>query len=612
LLLGLATALAFLTKHVFVRYGFQLLRAEAGYNLFSAFDTRAFLDHFLECLHNQPVTLTLFVVHLAAGLLLTLAWLRHRDAGPDRALVVFASATLLAAPLSNLGAIVATGMTVNPALDRYLHACFVLPYLAAGLWLALAPWRSLRMVGRLVPLGVASFALYLVSHYLPQARWEQCRPPYPPEAQALDDLVRRHGPLRGVGNFWASRRLSYLTRQRVPIRTVEPWGYPYLHASSIQAYLSGDPRDTALPDYQLVVFGPDDGRLLPLPEEILREYGEPEETIEIGEFRIWRYQRLVSRRWEMFLRSQLAQRLRRLWAFQAPDEPATLGYPKNNLARWDHSGHILVPAGQSLEVRFRQPITGKLLDVSANFLDQYRLTFYQGAEVVATTWVPPVFWSGCAYDLPGMQSRLVPLPPPCRTQAWDRVLLTPVISHECASVGHFLVYQEDLPYRPDRTLVPGEQRRYEGEHLYPGSPDVVLAADPSASRGRVQQAPAGHTGYLTRGPACFLAPGRYRVDFAVAIVDAVPGEVATIDVTADGCRKAVRSRALEAADFPGPGRFTIHSLTLDVTEELEAVEFHVKALGKTAIALDYVDLTCLGAPATGLQMETDNPSSRPR
>jgi hypothetical protein len=616
-LLWAAAGLSFLTKYIFLKAGFQLLRAEGDFKLFQGFRPDTFLDHFQACTPEQPLTRWVLGMHLAAGFLLTIAWLRRRptatEAPPDRTAVVLVVVALLAAPLCNLGAIVGTGMTENPAIDRYLHACFVLPYLASGIWLFLAPWRAVR-VGGTVPLGVASFAIYLVSLYLPKVDWDRFHTRYPPIAQALDDMVRRHGPLRGIAGFWPSRSLSFLTHERVPIRSVNDIGGAYPHASGLPDYLSADPHDTSYPDYHFVLFAPDGNKMMPSFEAMLCEYGEPLEKITVGDHHIWRYERLAGRRWELFLRAQLAPRLRREWAYVAPVEPASLRTPKHNLTRWDRAAHVLLPRGHAVEVRFAEPITGKLLDISADYCDLYRLEFFRGAEPVATVKVPAVSLPGSTYDMPGMQSRLVPLPKACHDKPWDRVVVTPLIGDNVASLGHLFVYQRELPYRFDHPLAPGQQRRYEGEIFFGSeAPTVRIAADPAASGGRARQAAANHDGYFSLGPYCYLAPGRYRVDFALAVADpAAPGPVATIDVTADGGLHPLRSRQLDGKDFAAGGRYTRFSFTLDVREEQGEVEFRVTSHGKTAVSLDYIDLTCLSADAPDRQAEADNLYSRSR
>jgi hypothetical protein len=609
-LLGLATVLAFQAKPLFARLGFVLMRDECDFHPFAPFDPSRFLHRLFGCTHDQPITRAALAFHLTAGMLLALAWLRRpRPAGgpgPDRAAALFVVLALWAAPVCNLAAITCAGLTEHPAIDRYLHACFILPFLTAGVWLSLAPWPALRAGAALGHAGIALFAISLGCLLFPHLERQPFAARYPPVAQALDDMVRRHGRLRGISGFWPARELSFLTRERVHLRSVNDLGAAYPHANSIHAYLSDDPHDTSVPDYHFIVFAPDAGKMMPSPAFMLCEYGEPLERTQVGDHCVWRYARLEGRRWEMFLRAQLALRLRHEWPYLTPAEPQTLQIPKANLTRWNRGCHVPVPRGRPVEVRFDRPVTGKLLDISANFSDQLRLRFYRGEELVATARVPAVWWAGNAYDGPGMQSRLVPLPAACHDHAWDRVVITPDLDIRCCTVGHFLVYQQELPYRLVHGLAPGQQRRYEGEILpTPDTPDVYIASkpdelpalrvvpDPAASGGRVRQAAARYSGLMTVGPSAFLPPGRYRVDFHLAVAEVAAGPVATLRIVSDAGRNVVCGQVLGGTDFPAPGRFARHSITFDVAEELDVAEFRVESTGRTAVSLDCIDLTRL-------------------
>src|SRR5262249_30856288 len=105
---------------------------------------------------------------------------------------------------------------------------------------------------------------------------------------------------------------------------------------------------------------------------------------------------------------------------------------------------------------------------------------------------------------------------------------------------------------------------------------------------------------LTGGPSAFLPPGRYRVDFTLAVADTVAAPVATLRVTADANPTPVRTRELSGTDFPAAGRVTPHTLTLDVEEEPDLVEFRVESTGSTAVSVDCIDLTRLPDPVLDL------------
>jgi hypothetical protein len=617
LLLGLAVAGALWMKDGFTRLGFVLLAAENEFILFAPFDPGQFAATVWSCLSAQPITAALAVFHLVAAALLLLAWLPRRlriaDCGlrnegnpqsPDRTAVLFVGLTLLAAPVCNLGALVCTGMTCNPAIDRYLHACFALPYLCVAVWPALAPGRAARLGGALVQGGVAAFALYLAAGRLPAVRWENCGRRYPEIARALDDMVRKHGgPLRGFAEFWSSRSLCYLTQEHVEVRPACDTGQPWPHASNLSGYLSADRHDTATPDYHFVLFSVEEGKRVPSPRAVRREYGEPAEKKTVGSYEIWRYETLQSRHLELFLRSQLAVRLRHEWTPVVPDQPRALRKSKWNLTPWTKSGNVFLRHHEPLEVRFARPVTGRLVDVSAHFPDRFRLDFYLDDRYVASANVPAVWWAGAVYDRPGshglglerpgLQCRLVPLPAACAEQPWNRVRVVPTCWHEPSVVGHFLVYANELPYRVTPASLPGT-RRHEGEWLDGDDrPGVRDAADPSASGGAVRRLDAGDEASQGSGPHNLL-PGRYRIDFALAVDDnTTPDAVADVEVYAEGMCWPLRSRQLDGTDFPAPRTHAVFSLTLETEEELEMVEYRLRSTGRTGVSLDYIDVTRL-------------------
>jgi hypothetical protein len=79
----------------------------------------------------------------------------------------------------------------------------------------------------------------------------------------------------------------------------------------------------------------------------------------------------------------------------------------------------------------------------------------------------------------------------------------------------------------------------------------------------------------------------------------VPGELVELDAVCFAPPALLATRKLRGSDFPAGG-FTTHSLTIDCSEETNFLSFRVRALGKTAIAVDYLDLVALPAdPSAG-------------
>jgi hypothetical protein len=243
-----------------------------------------------------------------------------------------------------------------------------------------------------------------------------------------------------------------------------------------------------------------------------------------------------------------------------------------------------------------------MIDISANYLDQYLLLFARDGKELGSTRVPSVVWTGAeiAYCKPGLQSRLVPVPPACRMEGFNEVRVLPVGRSEHCSLGHFLVFDDWIPYQS------GWERRYEPYHRYEGeklchmtSPEVAMVQDPSASNGQAQQASPAFEGCLAYGPYTILAPGSYRAEFALKVEDNRSTDVvATIDSCAFGGDQILHSRPLRGVDFPSANQYTVFSFSFDADDELDLVEFRVTVHAKAKVTLDYVDVTRTGVASS--------------
>lgn len=105
---------------------------------------------------------------------------------------------------------------------------------------------------------------------------------------------------------------------------------------------------------------------------------------------------------------------------------------------------------------------------------------------------------------------------------------------------------------------------------------------------------------MAYGPYTILAPGRYRVDFALKVAENLSSDiVATIDSHAYTGEQCLQSRGLRGTDFVRAGDYQVFSLMLDVEEELDMVEYRVIVSGKTVVTLDYIDVTLLAPGKAG-------------
>jgi hypothetical protein len=424
---------------------------------------------------------------------------------------------------------------------------------------------------------------------------------YPPLAQALDEMVRKHGPLRGFSEYWRAREMHYLTHEHVSVAPILASGMPWFHGFNPNSYLSEDSHDLSIPDYHFVVFATNE-EASPDRERIQTRYGKPAEIIPVEDYEIWRYDRMVSRQLDLFLRAQLAQRLVRNKPFIGPSQPASLRKPKRNLLPWETRGNIPIKPGESLTLRFDKPVTGAMIDISAHFADEYSLLFLRDGKELGTARVPSVMWTGAesAYCQPGMQSRLVQVPDACRLEGFSEVRVTPVGRPELFVLGHFLVFDEWIPHQSGDGVPTDPYHRYEAEKMSRlDSSAVTNTADSSASAGQARQAASSFQGCLAYGPYTLLSAGRYRIDFALKVEDNTSSEaVATIDSCVFGGQQILQSRTLSGVDFASANQYAVFSITFDAADELDLVEFRVLTLGKTAVTLDYVDVTRLAAAPT--------------
>ena len=222
---------------------------------------------------------------------------------------------------------------------------------------------------------------------------------------------------------------------------------------------------------------------------------------------------------------------------------------------------------------------------------------------LGVTRVPSVEWTGAesAYCKPGLQARLVPVPPACRTAGFDEVRVQPAGRSEHFSLGHFLVFDEWIPNQTGWERRYDRYRRYEGEKLnHWNSPAITTVEDPSASNGQAAQATSAFEGCLAYGPYTILSPGRYRAEFALKVEDNTPSDaVATIDSCAFGGELILHNRPLRGVDFPAANQYGLFSFCFDAEDELDLVEFRVTVHARAKVTLDYVDVTRTETANTG-------------
>jgi hypothetical protein len=612
-LLGLAVLLAMTKQRVLTRLGFVPMRLTLSYQWPGLNAFKEFASIFWESFCDQWMMLVVILLHFLFALSAIAFGIRrirqkqssaeNADATdinvhPNSPAILFIVLILLLAPLCNAAALMIAKMVNISTLYRYLYTWLQLPFLFIAMWPRLYPWQPLR---RLVPVSILAVVFFRLITFPDPLPIDHFDARYPPLARALDEMVRKHGRLRGFAEYWRAREMHYLTHERVEVLPILSWGLPWFHGTNPNSFLTDDRRDLTIPDYQFVIV-PTSGEQGPDPEHIQSRYGKPAEIIAVLGYEIWRYERLANRQLDLFLRAQLAQRFAEQRPFVGPREPSLLAVSKRNLTAWESRKNVLLPREDTLVVRFDKPARGAMIDIAANFADEYILWFYRAGRKLCKTRVPSVDWTGAeiAYCEPGLQSRLVAVPPACREDGFDEVRITPLGRSPHFSIGHFLVFDEWIPYSSGWVRPGDNYHHHEGEKMSrPDSSEVKTIADPSASAGQARQASAGFQGCMAFGPYLPLPPGRYRVDFALKIDDNTSTDtVATLDAYAFAGQQRLQIRPLSGRDFASANQYQIFSFTFDAEDELDLVEYRVLVPGKTKVTLDYVDVTRLTADKT--------------
>lgn len=595
--LGASILLASAIKAIFARCGFHFLVVDTSFGKPHLPDLFRMLRALYQRIAGEHLLCFLIPLHLLAALIVVAVQDRRPDtvAGDsalERRAVLLATWTFLFSPVCIVGVLILAGMSHHPAIDRYTLSCWFLPALLLPLLLSWLPGRMARLGRGGLQLGILAFALYRATVLLPSldsAKWQQ---PYPPLAQGLDRLARERGPLRGLAGFWTARATSFFSREPVAVRTLSAQGEPWFHACNPADFLE-DGSALRLPEYRFLVVRPGEP-FAPAPAVLALHFGEPDEKIILGGEQIWLYDSLRVPVFDRFLRSRLAERLHRQRPFIGPVEPPCLAHPKANMTPEDAAGNLALQAGNACEIRFARPITGRLLDVGASHDCRLELEFFEGAQHRGSLAVPAVPWTGACYEPAGIQSRLLPLPPALRDQPWDRIKVRSRLEGAAASLGHVLVFAEDVPgVGPERPAPPIRRTRLEAEELMPINPGTPYSddADPKASRGRARRAAVDFHCCFSYTPRLFLPPGRYRLECALKVDDNTSREeVASLIARSLSPLMPLAERSLRGSDFAAAGHYVIQSLVFEVPEETEGVQLGVASAGKTPIALDYLDL----------------------
>jgi len=444
LLLAASVALAFLVEQIFVWLGFRFLKTSNYLKLANWAEIRDNVRDYWRVLQPQDLQCVLCMLFPLAGLPLVL---KHwpRAGHPRRFAACALGVFLLLAYLSSLVLFLIMGRQDAAAMVRYSYCFTMLPPLAFPLVVALLAGTARRRLVGVCWLAIVLFIGYrLTTEFLNNGfpRFEQ---PYPELAQRLDDLARERGYIRGLAGYWHARYMRYVTKCHVQLLPVERDGRPYLHIANPERWLSDDPADLAVPEYRFIVVDKlkSEPAGCPSADIVQEEFGPPRERIPAGgSFEIWLYDRLQSPRFQVFLDSLLSRRYERSMAWVAPS--SLLGRPKDGYLTPREADRVLA-VGNATEttVRFAQPVSGRVVDVSADCDARFCMTFFNGGQKLGTLEVPPVCWPGTpeGYGSPGLRSRLVVVPQAVRSAGWDRIDVRCPKSAS-AAIGHLLVFRD--------------------------------------------------------------------------------------------------------------------------------------------------------------------------
>jgi hypothetical protein len=521
---------------------------------------------------------------------------KEGEQGPHRGPTRLVGLVLLLLPLCNLGALAVTGMT--DGAERYALPVYMLPLLTLGVLLRLLPGRPALAGFGVVVAAAVVLAGYRAATRLPAVEPSVLEPPYSPMAQALDRLAEQRGIRCGLAGFWNARHLTLQSHAGVGVHPITPTGSPLLHAANALQFLASDPAELRTPRHQFIIVAPGQSERHPTPGITELQFGTPDERLAVGEQEIWIYDRMHSTPLDRFLRAQLADRLIRTRPYHGPVEPACLAQPKAAMTPLKAPGVLALPDDDAVEVHFARPVHARTLAIAAAGSNQFDLDLFAADRRVGRLHVPAVPWPKACYGDPGLQSRLVDVPPGLREQAWDRVQLRPRRRTGPGYLGHVLVFEEDAV---DTGVGPSQQPvrlRLEAEDLdtdvttEDGHP--IVHPDATASGNAVRQAPAGFTKFVTRTPYVTLPPGKYRLDWAVRVDDNPATEaLAFAGVFAHDTEKVLAARALSGWDFAAVGRFTTQRVTFELAEETDCLQFALISSGRTGLAVDYVELVAL-------------------
>lgn len=236
--------------------------------------------------------MTLMSVLIAFVFTLNIFMNRKSSEQSSPGLLMF-SVFLLCSFASVIGSVVLTENTQHTGYFRYLITAFVIPFIAAPLYLSICV-RSAAYAKHASVLGIAILSLFTV------CKWKNMTPDtkpvykfYPSVVRGLDAKAFEYGLSYGISDHWLANYSTQFSLQGLRVYAVQPNLDPSPSVCNINWYLGGRGAGKAdRPEYNFVILGGMHGMKDGLKEEtVINAFGKPADEFFAGGHKVLVYNR---------------------------------------------------------------------------------------------------------------------------------------------------------------------------------------------------------------------------------------------------------------------------------------------------------------------------------
>jgi len=381
--------------------------------------------------------LTLTLAALGYGLR---QWFKSRRAGARPAeavgglllvgwLGLFSVGGTLAAP-------VAAKVWMNVTSLRYLQPAWVVPLFFGFGLLAAGRGRYLEWLRLAVFIAALGAAAFRIAPDLPELG-RSLRLPYPDEIAWLDEVARKYHLHNGYGDYWYARRLTVLSRTGLRVNQILPDASGLYRCINNSAWYTGLKRrgPVQYPRYDFFVVN----NLL--ADRLRLQFGPPTAQLSSNGLALWVYNRerhVAARQWLRLQASILTGQDRPPWMYRPLNSPP---YTPDGTGLYSDET-LLLEEGQEAEFPFNPPARGQILEVAADFNDEYNVSFWRGSKLIGQAALLKVWGHG-------LQARQIKLPPSLSRQPIDRITIQPRrasggYGDGQYGLGHVRIYSDTL------------------------------------------------------------------------------------------------------------------------------------------------------------------------